>query len=275
MQISASLVKELRSKTGAGIMDAKTALMEKEGNVEEAIDWLRTKGMAKAAKKSGRATAEGQVAIVVRNGVGVAVEVNSETDFVAKNKEFCGFARKVAEVALEADNLDSLKESELDDGTVGTVLAKTIATLGENMSVRRMKKVSGKSVASYVHNKAEEGIGKIGVLVALDGDDDGIGRKVAMHVAATSPISISEEDAPAERVERERQVLTEIAKNSGKPAGIIDKIVSGGLKKFFATETLLNQKFVLDPNVTVGEALEASNVRIKEFALFKVGESMD
>ncbi|MCY3879889.1 MAG: translation elongation factor Ts [Rhodobacteraceae bacterium] len=273
MNISASLVKELRTLTGAGIMDAKKALIESGGEVEAAVDWLRAKGIAKAAKKSGRATGEGQICVATVGGSGVAVEVNSETDFVAKNTEFCGFARQVAEAAVDADNLEDLMSRNCGGATVAEALAAKIAALGENMSVSRMRKLEGASIASYVHNKAAENIGKIGVLVALDGEDHGIGRKIAMHVAATNPISLSEKDAPEDLVRRERQVLSEKAKASGKPEAIIEKIVDGGMKKFFTTETLLNQKFVIDPDITVGEAAAAENVAVTGFVYLRVGES--
>lgn len=275
MNVSAAMVKELRNMTGAGIMDAKRALVENDGEIEAAVDWLRTKGIAKAAKKSGRATGEGQICVLVSGGAGVAVEVNSETDFVARNKEFCGFARQVASVAITVDDLESLMAAALGEGTVADALAAQIAALGENMTVRRMQKTEAESVASYVHNKSENGIGKIGVLVALAGEDNGIGRQIAMHVAATNPISLSEEDAPVDRVARERQVLAEIAKSTGKPEAIVQKIVDGGMRKFFATETLLNQKFVINPDVTVGQAATDAGVTIKGFVFMKVGDSAE
>ena len=273
MNVSAAMVKELRNMTGAGIMDAKKALVETGGEIDAAVDWLRAKGIAKAAKKSGRATGEGQICVLVSDGAGVAVEVNSETDFVARNKEFCSFARQVAAVAISVDDLEGLMAASLGDGTVADALAAQIAALGENMAVRRMQKTAGASVASYVHNQAENGIGKIGVLVALEGEDSGIGRQIAMHVAATNPISLSEEDAPADRVARERQVLAEIAKSTGKPDAIVQKIVDGGMRKFFATETLLNQKFVINPDETVGQAAKDAGVTVKGFVFMKVGDS--
>ena len=273
MNVSAAMVKELRNMTGAGIMDAKKALVESGGEIDAAIDWLRTKGIAKAARKSGRATGEGQICVLVANGAGVAVEVNSETDFVARNKEFCSFARQVAAVAITVDDVQELMAADLGEGTVADALAAQIAALGENMAIRRMRKAEGASVASYVHNQTENGIGKIGALVSLEGEDNGIGRQIAMHVAATNPISLSEEDAPADRVTRERQVLAEIAKSTGKPEAILQKIVDGGMRKFFATETLLNQKFVINPDVTVGQAAKDAGVTIKGFVFMKVGDN--
>ncbi len=275
MSVSAAMVKELRAMTGAGILDAKKALVETGGEMDAAVDWLRTKGMAKAAKKSGRATGEGQICVSVAGQTGVAVEVNSETDFVARNSEFCGFVRKVANAALSVDSLGELMEAPLEGGTVQGHLSAMVAALGENMVIRRFQKIQGSTIASYVHNRAEEGVGKIGVLVAFDGEDNGIGRQIAMHVAATNPISLSEDDAPAERVERERMVLVEIAKSSGKPPAIIEKIVDGGMRKFFATETLLNQKFVINPDMTVAQAAKDAGIAVTGFVFMKVGEDQN
>ena len=272
MTISAAMVKELRTMTGAGIMDAKKALVETGGEIEAAVDWLRAKGIAKAAKKSGRATGEGQIGVGVDGGAGALVEVNSETDFVARNSTFCEFVRQVARSAVASENLESLLSAALGEQSVADALSAQIAALGENMTISRMKRITGENLASYVHNQTEPGVGKIGVLVAFDGKDNGIGRQVAMHVAATNPISLSEHDAPAERIDRERQVLAEIAKSTGKPPAIIEKIVDGGMRKFFQTETLLNQKFVINPEQTVKQAADEAGVTIRGFAFMKVGE---
>ena len=273
MSVSAAMVKELRSKTGAGIMDAKKALVETDGEIEAAIDWLRSKGIAKAANKSGRATSEGQVGAVVEDGVGALVEVNCETDFVARNSSFCDFVRHVANAAIKCEDLEGLLACADDgEGNVADMLAAQIATLGENMAISRMTKVSGGKVAVYIHNQAEPGVGKIGSLVAFEGSENEFGRQVAMHVAASNPIALSEADVPADRVARERQVLAEIAKSTGKPAAIIEKIVDGGLRKFYQTETLLNQKFIMKPEQTVQQAAEQAGVKIASFALMKVGE---
>ncbi len=275
MTVSAAMVKELRAMTGAGIMDAKKALVETGGEIEAAVDWLRTKGIAKAAKKSGRATREGQIGVLVEDGVGVLVEVNSETDFVARNNSFCEFVRKVAKAAVSNEDLEALMASDMGGSTVAEGLSAQIAALGENMAVSRMKKITGENIASYVHNQTEPGIGKIGVLVAFDGNDKGIGRQIAMHVAAANPIALSEEDAPAERVARERQVLAEIAKSTGKPPSIIEKIVDGGMRKFFQTETLLNQKFVINPEISVKKAADEAGVTVRGYAFMKVGEAAE
>ena len=275
MAITAAMVKELREMSGAGMMDAKKALTENDGDMEAAIDWLRTKGLAKAAKKSGRTAAEGLVAVKVDGGTGVAVEVNSETDFVAKNAEFQGMVAGIAEAALGVDDTESLKAAPMDGKTVADVVTDKVATIGENMSVRRMAKISGDSVAAYVHNAATDGMGKIGVLVALKGADNGIGKQIAMHVAATNPASLSETDLDQTLVEREKQVLTEQARESGKPDQVIEKMIVGRMKKFFEEVTLLNQKFVMNPDVTVGDAAKEAGVEIVGYVRLEVGEGIE
>lgn len=275
MAITAAMVKELREKSGAGMMDAKKALTENDGDMEAAIDWLRTKGLAKAAKKSGRTAAEGLVAVKVDGGTGVAVEVNSETDFVAKNSEFQGMVAGIAEAALGADDTESLKAAPMNGKTVAEVVTDKVATIGENMSVRRMAKISGDSVAAYVHNAATDGMGKIGVLVALKGADNGIGKQIAMHVAATNPASLSENDLDQSLVEREKQVLTEQARESGKPEQVIEKMIVGRMKKFFEEVTLVNQKFVMNPDVTVGDAAKEAGVEILGYVRLEVGEGIE
>jgi elongation factor Ts len=276
MAITAQMVKELREASGAGMMDAKKALTETDGDMEAAIDWLRTKGLAKAAKKSDRTAAEGLVAVAVRGGVGVAVELNSETDFVARNAEFQGLLRRIAEKALDQPDLASLLAVSLEGGkSVAESVTEKVATIGENMSLRRMERVEGDSVASYVHNAAAEGMGKIGVLVALKGADTGIGRQIAMHVAATSPASLSEADLDPALVEREKAVLTEQARASGKPDQVIEKMIQGRMGKFFEEVTLLNQKFVINPDVTVGQAARDAGVEVVGFARLAVGEGIE
>jgi elongation factor Ts len=276
MAITAQMVKELREASGAGMMDAKKALTETDGDMEAAIDWLRTKGLAKAAKKSDRTAAEGLVAVAVRGGVGVAVELNSETDFVARNAEFQGLLRRIAEKALDQPDLASLLAVSLEGGkSVAESVTEKVATIGENMSLRRMERVEGDSVASYVHNAAAEGMGKIGVLVALKGADTGIGRQIAMHVAATSPASLSEADLDPALVEREKAVLTEQARASGKPDQVIEKMIQGRMGKFFEEVTLLNQKFVVNPDVTVGQAAKDAGVEVTAFARLAVGEGIE
>jgi elongation factor Ts len=275
MSITAQMVKELREVSGAGMMDAKKALTETDGDMEAAVDWLRTKGLAKAAKKSGRTAAEGLVAVAVSGGTGVVVEVNSETDFVARNAEFQAMVGKIAQVALTVSDVEALKAAPLDGKTVADVIAEKVATIGENLGLRRMARVEGESVAAYVHNAVAEGMGKIGVLVALKGSDGGIGKQIAMHVAATSPASLSEADLDPAIVEREKAVLSEQARASGKPEAVIEKMIQGRMGKFFEEVTLLNQKFVINPDVTVGQAAKEAGVEVLAFARLAVGEGID
>ena len=281
MAITAAQVKELREKTGAGMMDAKKALTETGGDMEAAVDLLRVKGLAKAEKKAGRTAAEGLVALAVTDGAGVLVEVNSETDFVARNPEFQEMARAIAQAALGVDDLDALKAAPMGGKSVDEVVKDKIATIGENMSVRRMARLGGDWVASYVHNQVAEGLGKIGVLVALSGGDGAaaaqIGRQVAMHVAATSPASLDVADLDPALVEREKQVLTEQAKESGKPDAVIEKMITGRLNKFYQEVCLLRQQFVVNPDLTVAQAVEqgGQGLKVTGFARFAVGEGVD
>jgi elongation factor Ts len=275
MSITAAMVKELRDASGAGMMDAKRALTETGGDMEAAIDWLRTKGLAKAAKKSGRTAAEGLVGVAVRGGVGVAVEVNSETDFVARNSDFQAIVRAIAEVATGCSDLEQLRGAPLGDKTVQEAVTEKIVVIGENLHLRRMATVEGETVASYVHNAVAENLGKIGVIVALRGTDNGIGRQIAMHVAAASPASLSEADLDPAVIAREKAVLTERARESGKPEAVIDKMITGGMAKFLEEVTLLKQKFVINPDVTVGQAATDAGVEIVGFARLAVGEGID
>lgn len=275
MAITAKMVKGLRDLTGAGMMDAKKALTETDGDTEAAIDWLRTKGLAKAAKKSGRTAAEGLVGVASADGVCVAVEVNSETDFVAKNADFQGMVSAIARAALGVDGIEDLMATRIDGKTVSETVTDKIATIGENLMVRRTARLEGESVASYVHNAAAPGIGKIGVLVAMKGVDNGIGKQVAMHVAAASPASLSEADLDPATIERERAVLSEQARESGKPENIIENMIRGRMKKFFEEVTLLNQKFVINPDQTVAQAAREAGVEITGFARVEVGEGIE
>jgi elongation factor Ts len=275
MAITAALVKELREMTGAGMMDAKKALTETDGNMEAAVDWLRTKGLAKAAKKSGRTAAEGLVAVAVDGGTAVAVEVNSETDFVAKNAEFQGMVAKFAQTALGVSDVEALKAAEVDGKTVETTLTDAIAKIGENMALRRMAKLTGDTVVTYVHNAAADGMGKIGVLVALKGADTGIGRQIAMHVAAVNPASLGAADLDPSLIERERTVLTEQARESGKPDAVIEKMIEGRMKKFLSEVTLLGQAFVINPDLTVEAAAKEAGVEITGFVRMEVGEGIE
>ncbi|WP_170463704.1 translation elongation factor Ts [Ruegeria arenilitoris] len=274
MAITAAMVKELRDSTGAGMMDAKKALTETGGNMDEAVDWLRTKGLAKAAKKSGRTAAEGLVAVHVDGGNGVAVEVNSETDFVAKNAEFQEMVGKIAYAAEGVADVDALLAADLGGKTVADTLTDKIATIGENMSVRRMAKLSGDTVVSYVHNAATNGMGKIGVLVALTGGDEAIGKQVAMHIAAVNPAALSEADMDPAVVEKEKQVQMDIARESGKPEQVIEKMIEGRMKKFVAESTLLNQSFVVNPDLTVEAAAKEAGATITGFIRLEVGEGI-
>lgn len=274
MAITAAMVKELRDSTGAGMMDAKKALTETGGNMDEAVDWLRTKGLAKAAKKSGRTAAEGLVAVHVEGGNGVAVEVNSETDFVAKNGEFQEMVGKITYAAQGVDSVEDLLAADLGGKNVADTLTDKIATIGENMSVRRLSKLSGDTVVSYVHNAATHGMGKIGVLVALSGGDETIGKQVAMHIAAVNPAALSEADLDSAVVEKEKQVQMDIARESGKPEQVIEKMIVGRMKKFVAESTLLNQPFVVNPDLTVEAAAKEAGATITGFVRLEVGEGI-
>ena len=275
MAITAALVKELRDTTGAGMMDAKKALTETNGDMEAAVDWLRTKGLAKAAKKSGRTAAEGLVAVAVDGGTGVAVEVNSETDFVGKNADFQKMVAGIAGVALGVNDVDGLKAADMGGKSVEQTVTDAVAVIGENMSVRRMAKLEGENVVSYVHNAAADGMGKIGVLVATNGGDAGFAKQVAMHVAAVNPASLSEADLDPEVVEKEKQVQMDIARESGKPEQVIEKMIVGRMKKYMAEVTLVNQAFVVNPDLTVGDAAKEAGAEITGFVRLEVGEGIE
>ena len=275
MAITASMVKELRDSTGAGMMDAKKALTETSGDMEAAVDWLRTKGLAKAAKKSGRTAAEGLIGTHISDTVGVMIEVNSETDFVSKNSEFQEMVSDFSEAALNCSDLEELKDLDIDGLSVTEILTDKIATIGENMTLRRMSKIEGNSVASYVHNSVADGLGKIGVLVSLSGPDNGIGKQIAMHVAAANPASLSVDDLDPKIIEREKQVLSEQARESGKPEAVIEKMIMGRMNKFFEEVTLLKQKFVINPDITVGQAAANAGVEVLGFYRLEVGEGIE
>jgi elongation factor Ts len=286
MSITAAQVKELRDTTGAGMMDAKKALTETNGDMEAAVDWLRAKGLAKAAKKSGRTAAEGLAAVAVRDGVGVAVEVNSETDFVARNADFQSMVAEIAQVALGVDgDVEAVRAAPMGGKTVADIVTDKVATIGENMNLRRSARLTGDVVASYVHNAVAPGMGKIGVLVALKTDKPEaaaeIGRQVAMHVAATNPASLSEADLDPALVEREKAVLTEQAKESGKPDAVIEKMIAGRINKFFQEVCLLKQAFVINPDLSVekavAEAAKAADgaIEITGFSRLAVGEGVE
>ena len=281
MAITASMVKQLRDQTGAGMMDAKKALTENDGDMDAAVDWLRTKGLAKAAKKAGRTAAEGLVAVASNGAAGVAVEVNAETDFVARNAEFQDMVKTIAGIALGVDDLPALLAADMGGKSVEDTVTAKVATIGENMSVRRLAKLSGDVVASYVHNAAAEGMGKIGVLIAMTGSDKdamaAIGKQVAMHVAATNPAALTEKDLDPALVEREKQVLTEQARESGKPEGVIEKMIVGRLNKYFQEVCLLKQAFVINPDLTVEKAVKeaGADIEVTGFVRLEVGEGIE
>ena len=275
MSITASMVKELRESTGAGMMDATKALTETSGDFEAAVDWLRTKGLAKAAKKSGRVAAEGLVAVSVDGPNGVAIEVNSETDFVAKNSEFQEMVRGFAGVALGVDSVDALADADYQGKKISEVLTDKIATIGENLSLRRISKITGDQVVSYIHNAAADGMGAIAVLVALKGSNQEFGRQVAMHIAASNPQALNKDELDPSIIEREKSVLTEQARESGKPEQVIEKMIDGRMKKFLSEVTLLGQDFVIDPDLTVEAAAKKSGVEIVGYVRMAVGEGIE
>ncbi len=292
-EITAALVKDLREKSGAGMMDCKRALQENEGDVNASIDWLRTKGLSKAAKKADRVAAEGLVAVALRQDgagySGAVIELNSETDFVSRNDKFQDAARKVAQAALDTDGSpDAITAASVGGETVGDMITNLIATIGENMLVRRAAKlaVSQGAIAGYVHNAAAPLLGRMGVLVAVEGAGDqaelqALGKKIAMHVAATNPLSLSSEDLDPAAVERERQVLTDKAREDGRPENMIEKIVEGQISKFQREVVLLEQPFVMNPDQTVkalvAETAKAlgSDVKIKGFVRLALGEGVE
>ncbi len=274
--ISALLVKELREKSGAGMMDAKKALLETDGNLEAAEDWLRTKGLLKAEKKSSRIAAEGLVGVKVHDNQGMIVELNSETDFVATNKEFIELVDLILKEGFGVDEKDDVLDKSVSGKTIQDHINNKIATIGENISLRRVSSLTGDNVYSYVHNSVSNDCGKIGVLVSLEGKkDDDFGKKLAMHIAATAPLAMSEKDIAEDIVNREKKIISEQLLSEGKPADIAEKILSGKLKKFYQENTLLNQKFVMDPDSSIKQVLENNKQTLISFARFKVGEGID
>jgi elongation factor Ts len=289
-EITAASVKELRERTGAGMMDCKKALSENNGELEAAVDWLRAKGLAAAAKKAGRTAAEGLVGVAVEGTRGAVVEVNSETDFVAKNEQFQDFVREVSKLALGANgDVEALKAAAYPGGmTVADKLTDNIATIGENQSLRRtaVLEVSEGAVVSYVHNAAAPGMGKIGVLVALEGSAPAdallaLGKQLAMHIAAANPLALDADGLDATMIERERAIATEKANESGKPANIVEKMVEGTIAKFRKENALLSQLFVMDNKTPVSDvvaqaAKEAgAPITLKAFERFQLGEGIE
>lgn len=291
MSISAAQVKELRDQTGAGMMDCKAALAETDGDMEAAVDWLRKKGIAKADKKSSRTAAEGLIGVASGENSAVVVEVNSETDFVARNEAFQQIVRNIAQVALETDGTTADVAEARYPGTMTSVaetIKDAIGTIGENMSLRRTAKltVEAGAVATYVHNAVAENLGKLGVLVAIEtiGDADAaraFARQVAMHVAATNPLALTPEDVDSAAVAREKAIFSDQARASGKPDNIIDKMVEGRMRKFYEEVVLLKQAFVMNPEVTLEKALAEAEkeigapAKITGFVRFALGEGID
>ena len=287
--ITAGLVKDLRDKTGAGMMDCKNALTETGGDMEAAIDWLRKKGISKAGKKAGRVAAEGLVGVAVSGNAGALVEVNAETDFVARNEEFKSFVKSAADIALkEGGDLEKLLAARHGTSTVQQTLTEMVAKIGENMAVRRTiaLAVNPGAVAAYVHNAASPELGKIGVLVALKSTADkgklsALAKQIAMHVAAAAPLAISPEHLRKDVVERERAVQTEIARQSGKPEAVIEKMMEGRMRKFYEETVLLSQTFVIDGETQVGKVLEKASkdlgapITVEGFVRFQVGEGIE
>ncbi len=288
-EITAALVKDLRDQTGAGMMDCKAALTETNGDVEAAIDWLRKKGLSKAAKKADRVAAEGLIGIATSPQKGAVVEVNAETDFVARNDDFQALVKQIADVALSTGgDAEAVKAAKIGDKTVQETIASAIATIGENMSLRRTASLSVSQgvVGTYMHNSISEGLGKIGVLVALESGGDAqelaaLGRLLAMHIAATAPLAVDSSGLAPEVIEREKGVLADKAKASGKPANVIEKIVESGLKSYYKEVCLLDQPYVHDDKKSVAQALKEAEgkvggpIKVTGFVRYKIGEGIE
>lgn len=288
-EITASLVKDLREKTGAGMLDCKKALVEAGGNLEDAIDWLRKKGLATAAKKAGRTASQGLVAAKVDGKKGVVLEVNSETDFVARNADFQGFVAKALDVALNTDgDVEALKAADMDGKSVSDTLTDLVAKIGEHLNVRRVETLTVENgvVVPYVHNAVVPGMGKIGVLVALESEADTgaltvLGKQIAMHAAAVAPVALNIADVPADLVQREKDIISEQAKASGKPEAIIEKMIDGRLRKFYEEVVLMEQDFVMDNEKKVKDVVadfakeNGKDVKLKAFVRFNLGEGIE
>jgi len=287
--ITAAMVKDLRESTGAGMMDCKAALTESAGDMTAAQDWLRKKGLSKAAKKGGRITAEGLIAALTAATRGVVVEVNSETDFVARNEQFQGLVKMIAQVALKVGaDVEKIKAAKVGSVTVETAISDAIATIGENITLRRVAVLSvGQGVVgSYVHAQLSEGLGKIGVLVALESSGKAdelaaIGRQVAMHIASANPIAIDAAGVDPAVVKREKDILADKFRQQGKPEAMIEKITESGLKTFYKEQTLLEQPFIFDEKKSVGQALKEAEgkaggaIKVMAFARFALGEGIE
>jgi elongation factor Ts len=272
-EITAKLIQELREKTSAGMMDCKKALMENDGDVQAASDWLRQKGIVKAASKAGRVASSGLVTVVKCDGMGCVVELNAETDFVAKNEKFQKLVADVANKALElGGDFDATMKSVSED------IAAAIATIGENMNLRRITKVNGQHVYSYVHNALVPGMGQIGVIVALDGDKAGadeVGPKIAMHIAANKPEFMTVADVDPVSVEREKKIFIESGATNGKPEAVVEKMVSGRIQKYYGESVLEEQPFVMDPSKTIKQVAADAGVKLAGFAYYLLGEGIE
>jgi elongation factor Ts len=287
--ITATMVKDLRDKTGAGMMDCKAALAETNGDMDQAIDWLRKKGLSKAAKKAGRVAAEGLIGVALGNGTGALVEVNAETDFVARNDQFKDFVKSAAQLGLEADgDVEKLLAKKMGSDTVDATLKELVAKIGENMSVRRATAlaVNPGVVASYVHNASGPELGKIGVLVALksSGNADklmALGKQIAMHIAAANPLALTSAHLSKEVIEHERAIQADIARQSGKPENVIEKMLEGRMRKFYEESVLMNQVFVIDGETPVNKVVEkvskeiGAPIEVEGFVRYQVGEGIE
>jgi len=287
--ITATMVKDLRDKTGAGMMDCKAALAETNGDMDQAIDWLRKKGLSKAAKKAGRVAAEGLIGVALDKNSGALVEVNAETDFVARNDQFKDFVKSAAQLGLEADgDVEKLLNKKMGADTVDATLKELVAKIGENMSVRRATAISVNPgvVASYVHNASGPELGKIGVLVALKSTGDAeklsaLGKQIAMHIAAANPLALTPEHLSKEVIEHERAIQADIARQSGKPENVIEKMLEGRMRKFYEESVLLNQVFVIDGETPVGKVVEkaakdiGAPIEVEGFVRYQVGEGIE
>jgi elongation factor Ts len=285
-EITTNLVKELREKTGVGMMDCKNALVENNGDIETSIDWLRTKGIAKAAKKEGRIASEGLIYVCKNENSASIIEVNSETDFVARNEDFQNIVEKLGKLAIKSNNLEDLLSKEVSEESVlvKDYITEMIASIGENINLRRMENIENKSgiISSYIHNQVIDNMGKIGVLVSLESDEEenkleDLGKQIAMHIAATNPISINVEDIPKEILERERAILEEEARSSGKPEEIVAKMTEGRLNKFYQESVLLEQTFVVDGESKIKDILKILDkpVIISGFIRMELGEGIE
>ena len=278
--ISALLVKELREKSGAGMMDAKKALLETDGDLEAAQDWLRTKGLLKAEKKSSRVAADGLVGVRVHENEGMMIELNSETDFVATNKEFIDLVDLILDQGFGITDKDKLLNKSVSGKNIQEIINNKIATIGENISLRRIISIKGSNIYSYLHNSVSMDCGKIGVLVSLEGNNDNdFGKKLAMHIAAQAPIAIDEKGINKEILHKELEIIKEELKNSGKKSEMIEKISKGKIKKFISDNTLLNQIWIMDTKKKVSQIIkeysDGSEIKVLDFVRYKVGEGID